>query len=92
MSALNAAALAAWIGERADGLGAALALWATRDDSKAQPEVRQAANTAMDAIDAMLRELHTAREALVGEIRQADDANAARVDAMLAEMRRGGAQ
>jgi hypothetical protein len=39
-------------------LGVALATWATRDGSKAQPGVRQAANTAMDAIDAMLAELH----------------------------------
>ena len=30
---------------------AALALWATRDDSKAQPCVRQAANDAVDAIN-----------------------------------------
>ena len=35
-------------------LGVALARWAERDDARAQPEVRQAANTTMDAIDAML--------------------------------------
>ena len=35
-------------------LGVALAQWAARDDSKAEPEIRQAANTAMDAIDAMI--------------------------------------
>ncbi|MFZ0226540.1 MAG: hypothetical protein WAL41_06285 [Mycobacterium sp.] len=65
-------------------LAVALAQWEIRDDSKAQPEVRRAANTAMDEIDAMLRELHQMRSRLVGEIRAADDATAARVDAMLA--------
>ena len=70
-------------------LEAALALWASRDDTKAQPEVRQAANDAVDAIDGMLRALHEARAALVAEIRQSDDATAARVDAMLARRRDG---
>ncbi len=65
-------------------LSAALATWAARDDSKAQPEVRQAASTAMAAIDTMLAELHSARSALVAEIRADDDATAARVNAMLA--------
>ena len=68
-------------------LGAALGLWETRDDSKAQPQVRQAANRAMDTIDAMLRDLHAMRSRLVSEIRVSDDATAARVDATLARMR-----
>jgi hypothetical protein len=68
-------------------LGVALATGATRDDSKARPGVRQAANTAMDTIDAMLAELHRARTSLVTEIRQADDASAVRVDALLTERR-----
>ncbi len=68
-------------------LAVALAQWEARDDSKAQPEVRRAANTAMDTIDAMLRDLHAMRSRLVGEIRQADDASAARADAMLAKAR-----
>jgi len=68
-------------------LGVALARWATRDDSKAQPDVRQAANTAMDAIDSMLAQLHAARAALVTKIRQADDAAAGRADALLARLR-----
>ena len=46
--------------------------------------MRRAANTAMDAIDGMLAELHKMRSRLVGEIRDSDDARAARVDAMLA--------
>jgi len=65
-------------------LAGALATWATRDDSTAQPGVRESANAAVEAIDAMLAELHSARSALVGEIRRADDATNARIDAMLA--------
>jgi hypothetical protein len=41
-----------------DALGGALATWERRDDTKPQPEVRRAANMAMDEIDAMLRALH----------------------------------
>ena len=65
-------------------LSVALGQWERRDDSKAQPEVRRASNTAMDALDTMLGELHAMRSRLVGEIRDADDATAARVDALLA--------
>ena len=65
-------------------LAVALALWETRDDTKAQPEVRRAGNTAMDAIDAMLADLHAMRSRLVREIRASDDANATRADALLA--------
>ena len=70
-------------------LGAALVTWGTRDDSKAQPEVTRAGHTAVDAIDAMLAELYRARQQLVGEIRQAEDAAAARVDALLARRQAG---
>ncbi len=70
-------------------LGVALAQWAARDDSKADPYARQAANTAMDAIDAMLGELHALRARLVSEIRASDDASAVRVDAMLSAHRAG---
>jgi hypothetical protein len=68
-------------------LGVALAQWAVRDDTKAQPEIRQAANTAMATVDDMLTALHRARQQLVTEIRASDDASAARADAMLAEAR-----
>lgn len=71
-------------------LGVSLTLWGRRDDTKAQPAVRGAANTAMDAVDELLRELHTLRNRLVSEIRQSDDATAARVDALLG--RAGGAR
>ena len=50
-------------------LETALALWETRDDTKAQPGIRQAANDAVDAVDAALRELHGLRSRLVPEIR-----------------------
>jgi len=74
-------------------LSIALGQWEDRDDTRAQPEVRRAANKAMDAIDGMLRDLYAMRSRLTGEIRQADDASAARADALLAECRdrRGGA-
>ena len=62
----------------------ALAQWAARDDTRPEPEVRQAANTAMDAVDAMLAELHQLRARLVSEIRASDEAAAARADALLA--------
>jgi hypothetical protein len=71
-------------------LGVALARWAERDDAKAQPEVRQAATTAMDAIDAMLAKLYAARSILATEMRQSDEATAARVDALLARTRTDG--
>ena len=69
-------------------LGIALAQWMARDDTKAQPAIRQAANTAMDQVDAMLSELHTLRSQLVSEIRDSDDASDARAEALL---RRDGA-
>jgi hypothetical protein len=65
-------------------LGFALAQWAARDDTKADPQARRAANTAMDETDAMIAALHALRARLVSEIRDADDATAARVDALLA--------
>ena len=68
-------------------LEVALALWASRDDTKAQPEVRQAANDAMDAVDAALRELHGIRGQLVGEIRASDDATAARAAELIVRVR-----
>ena len=73
-------------------LGVALAQWATRDDMKAQPEIRRAANTAVESIDAMLRQLHAARAALVAEIRRSDDAAMARAEALLDELRGDGAR
>jgi hypothetical protein len=73
--------------DHAGALSVALAIWATRDDSKAQPEVRRAANTAMDGIDAMLAELHQARSRLITEMRQSDDAAMARTEILLSSPR-----
>ena len=73
-------------------LETALALWATRDDTKAQPDVRQAANDAVDAIDAALRELHGIRAELLGEIRESDDAAMARAKELLRRIREERAQ
>jgi hypothetical protein len=71
-------------------LETALALWAIRDDTKAQPGVRQAANDAVDAVDAALRELHGIRSRLIPEIRAADDAAMARTEEMLRRLREEG--
>ena len=68
-------------------LEAALALWATRDDTKAQPDIRQAANDAIDAIDGALRELHGIRAELLGEVRESDDATTARAEELLRRIR-----
>src|SRR6266567_8903796 len=66
-------------------LAAALSAWQGSDDTRPQPEVRRAANTAMDAIDAMVAELYAMRSRLVTEMRASDDATGRRVDAMLSD-------
>ncbi len=73
-------------------LAVALAQWEIRDGTRPQPETREAANTAMDAIDSMLRELHAMRSRLVSEIRQADDETGRRVDELLEHSRQSAAQ
>lgn len=65
-------------------LAVALAQWAARDETRADPHARRAANTAMDAIDAALAEFYQLRARLVSEIRASDDAADARADALLA--------
>jgi hypothetical protein len=72
-----------------EDLGAALATWGTRDDARPCPAARRAANDAMDAIDGALAVLHALRARLITEIRQSDDASAARADALLARPRPG---
>ena len=66
-------------------LGVALAVWMARDDSRADPHARRAANRAVDAIDAMLAGLYELRSRLITEIRESDDQTTARVDALLAQ-------
>lgn len=70
-----------------EALAAYLALWAQRDDSRAQPHIRRAANGAVEAIDALTRELHALRSNLITEIRASDDAAMARTEKLLAESR-----
>ncbi len=71
------------LGDPTFALAAALAQWEVRPDGEPAPDARRAANTAMDAIDAMLAALHGIRSRLVTEVRQADDAAAVRADALL---------
>jgi hypothetical protein len=59
--------------ERTSVLGAALAQWADRGTAKDQAAARRAGSTAVDAIDALLRDLFVLRGRLVQELRQADD-------------------
>lgn len=72
------------IRDAAENLGVYLAIWAMRDNGKTNAMARQAANDAMDAIDAALRELHALRQRLVSDIRRYDDTADARLDALLA--------
>jgi hypothetical protein len=67
--------------EHVDDLGVWLAIWEARREPDAH--ARRCANDAVDAIDVALRELHAIRTRLTGEIRAADDASAARADALL---------
>ena len=64
-----------------DDLGAWLGIWCNRTEPDAH--ARRCANDAVDAIDAAIRELHSVRQQLISEIRQADDASASRADALL---------
>ena len=73
-----------------DDLGAWLGIWAHRYEPDAH--ARRCASDAVDAIDAMLRDLHGVRAQLVGEIRDSDDATAARADALLRSRREGEAR
>jgi hypothetical protein len=68
----------------ADLLDSVLLMWRDRDDTKAQPEIRQAANRAVISIDLLLRALHVIRQGLIDEIRTSDRATADRSDKLLA--------
>ena len=65
-----------------ENLGAWLAIWEHRSEPDAF--ARRCASDAVDAIDNMLRDLYMVRGRLTSEIRQADDATAARADTLLA--------
>jgi hypothetical protein len=60
-------------------LGAALAQWADRGTAKDKAAARRAGSTALDAVDALLRELFVLRGRLVQEMRRADDTSRHRV-------------
>jgi len=62
-----------------------LAVWEVRDPAASipQPEIRTAANKAMDSIDIMLRELYAMRLRLIDEMRQHDDLAMIRTEELL---------
>jgi hypothetical protein len=59
-----------------DELGTWLGIWVNRAEPDAY--ARRCANDAVDAIDAMLRNLYLVRGRLTGEVRAADDVSTAR--------------
>lgn len=69
--------------DNAENLGVWIAIWEARREPDAH--ARRCAADAVDAIDAMLRDLYTIRQLLISEVQQADRATAARVDALLAD-------
>jgi len=82
----DAAALSA-LRNHVEDLAVWLAIWAARDDSKPDADVRRRASDAVGAIDAALAELYGIRARLVPEIRASDDASAARADELLERCR-----
>ena len=58
--------------DRTGVLGVALAQWADANAAQDKAAARRAASAAVDAIDALLRDLYLLRGRLVQEIRQAD--------------------
>ena len=60
--------------DRTSVLGVALAQWADGNAAQDKAAARRAASAAVDAIDALLRDLYLLRGRLVQEIRQADGA------------------
>lgn len=66
------------IRNRVEDVATWLAIWERRREPDAR--ARRHANDAVDAIDAMLGDLHAVRQQLISEIRDSDDASAARAD------------
>ena len=60
-------------------LGVALVQWADRNAAPDKAAARRAGSTAVDAVDALLRDLFLLRGRLVREIRQANGAAPSRV-------------
>jgi len=65
--------------DRTGVLGVALAQWADGDVAQDKAAARRAASAAVDAIDALLRDLYLLRGRLVQESRQANGAPRPRV-------------
>jgi hypothetical protein len=65
--------------DRTGVLCAALAQWADRDTAQDTAAARRAGSAAVDAIDALLRDLFLLRGRLVQEVRQATDPARGRV-------------
>jgi hypothetical protein len=63
-----------------------LAVWTAIWQARAEPDAhaRRCASDAIDAADRAIGTLHRIRGELVGQVRAADDATAARVDELLA--------
>ena len=74
--------------ERVGNLATWLAIWEHRAEPDAR--ARRCASDAVDAADAALGGLYRIRAQLVSEIRDADDATAARIDALLNRSREEG--
>ena len=64
-------------------------MWTGIWEARREPDAfaRRCASDAIGAIDAALAALHRTRARLITETRQADDATAARADALLARTR-----
>lgn len=76
------------IREHVEELSVSHAWWSARDiDRRDGGKSRRAASSAIDSIDALLRELHQLRAQTITECRRWDDAVDARVDAYLAVRR-----
>lgn len=88
---VSLAPIAAALAPACQELAGYLATWAARDDSKADVQAVEAGNAAIDAIDAVIAELHAIRSRLVTEYQASRDQAAARVDELLAQRQNGGA-
>jgi hypothetical protein len=71
--------LTASLRDRAGILCAALEQWADPGTRRDEAATRRAGHDALDAVDALLRDLYALRGRLAKEIRQADDAARSRV-------------
>lgn len=71
--------------EHLSALSGHLTTWDARDDNQPSAEVNHAVGDAIDAIDALTRDLHALRQRLVSENRRHQDIAEARVDALLAK-------